>query len=44
MFLLDYLMDKLGYQKKTPWLFPVPKKAVKRVIKKTAVKKPRKLK
>jgi histone H3/H4 len=33
-------MDKLGYQKKTPWLFP--KKAVKRVIKKTAVKKPRK--
>ena len=38
MFLLDYLMDRLGYQKKTPWLFP--KKAVKRVAKKT-VKKPK---
>jgi hypothetical protein len=43
MFLLDYLMDKLGYQKKSRWDFPAPKKpAVKRVIKKTAVKKPRK--
>jgi len=33
-------MDRLGYQKKTPWLFPAPKKAIKKVAKKT-IKKPK---
>ena len=40
MFLLDYLMDRLGYQKKMPWPFPAPKKPTKKVAKKT-IKKPK---
>ena len=40
MFILDYLMDKLGYQKKNSFVLKFPKlPAVKRVAKKT-VKKP----
>jgi hypothetical protein len=42
MFLLDYLMDRLGYQKKMPWPFPAKpvKKPAKKVAKKT-IKKPK---
>jgi len=40
MFILDYLMDKLGYQKKNSFVLKFPKlPAVKRVVKKPAVKK-----
>jgi len=39
MFLLDYLMDKLGYQKKSSFILKLP--AVKKVVKKPAVRKPK---
>ena len=41
MFIIEWMFDKIGYEKKTSfaWSFPAPQKPVKKVAKKT-VKKP----
>ena len=41
MFIIEWMFDKIGYEKKTSfaWTFPAPKEPVKKAAKKT-VKKP----
>ena len=41
MFIIEWMFDKIGYEKKTSfaWTFPAPKAPVKKAVKKT-VKKP----
>jgi hypothetical protein len=41
MFIIEWMFDKIGYEKKTSfaWTFPAPKEPVKKAVKKT-VKKP----
>lgn len=46
MFIIEWAFDKLGYEKKSSfvWSFPAPKAPVKKVVKKAAkktVKKPK---
>lgn len=41
MFIIEWMFDKIGYEKKSSfaWTFPAPKAPVKKAVKKT-VKKP----
>jgi hypothetical protein len=44
MFIIEWMFDKIGYEKKTSfaWTFPAPKAPVKKTVKKTAKKPARK--
>ena len=44
MFIIEWMFDKIGYEKKSSfaWTFPAPKAPVKKAVKKTAKKPARK--